>query len=143
MKHIVSNKKIYYALQFTWGLLANIVGGIVFLFLKTLYKKKAKKFYNNFYIEVDKPMNFSIGIFFVVSSNARMSTKLHESGHSLQNVVWGPLFLFVIAIPSFIRYWYRASTPNKKHPDYYSIWFEGQASRWGEEYILTYGKKED
>jgi len=60
-------------------------------------------------------------------------TRRHEFGHSLQNLIWGPLFPFVIAIPSAIRYQYqnyrsRKGLPNK---DYDAIWFEGQATKWG------------
>jgi hypothetical protein len=39
--------------------------------------------------------------------NAGEHTMAHECGHGLQNCIWGPLFPFVIAIPSAVRYWYR------------------------------------
>ena len=47
--------------------------------------------------------------------------------------------LFVITIPSVIRYWYRnwALAQGKKLPDYDAIWFEGQATKWGKKYIVT------
>ena len=48
---------------------------------------------------------------------------------------------FVVCIPSAVRYWYREFkyhrkklTPPTKYDD---IWFEGQATKWGSEYILT------
>ena len=31
-------------------------------------------------------------------------TRKHEAGHSLQNIILGPFFPFVVAIPSAIRY---------------------------------------
>jgi hypothetical protein len=61
----------------------------------------------------------------------------------LQNLIWGPLFPFVIAIPSAIRYWYRELKYYRKglYPDtdYDSIWFEGQATKWGNK---VYNRKE-
>ena len=56
----------------------------------------------------------------------------------LQNIIWGPLMLFVISIPSLIRFWYIRYLYKKcksNIPDYYSIWFEEQASRWGKEHV--------
>ena len=62
----------------------------------------------------------------------------HEYGHGIQNLWWGPLFLFVIAIPSAIRYWWRIfyrkfiyPKNRKKLPAYDDIWFEGQATKLG------------
>jgi len=60
-------------------------------------------------------------------------TRRHEFGHSLQNLIWGPLFPFVIAIPSAIRYNYQnwRSKKGLENKDYDAIWFEGQATKWG------------
>lgn len=50
---------------------------------------------------------------------------------------------FVICIPSATRYWYREylwKTDKAKYktlPDYDEIWFEGQATKWGETYVKT------
>lgn len=72
-----------------------------------------------------------------LGKNAR-SCIPHEYGHSIQVMIWGPLWLFVVAIPSVIRFWYREwyykhkyFTTRKSLPPYDSIWFEGQATRWG------------
>jgi hypothetical protein len=75
--------------------------------------------------------------------NAGEHTMAHECGHGLQNCIWGPLFPFVIAIPSAVRYWYREflHKHNKAKyvllPDYDAIWFEGQATKWGKTYVAT------
>lgn len=67
----------------------------------------------------------------------------HECGHGIQNIIFGPLFPFLVAIPSVIRYWYREVIWRKDReryfqlPKYDDIWFEGQATRWGDKYILT------
>lgn len=50
---------------------------------------------------------------------------------------------FVISIPSAIRYWYREILSRvdfqkyKQLPDYDAIWFEGQATRWGSDFVAT------
>jgi hypothetical protein len=49
--------------------------------------------------------------------------------------------LFVITIPSAIRYWYReirARKGLKNETGYDDIWFEGDATRRGEEFIAWY-----
>lgn len=65
-------------------------------------------------------------------------TRCHEFGHSIQNIILGPLFPFLVAIPSAIRYWYHRLNRNKKQfPKdwYYKVWFEKYASLWGAYYI--------
>ena len=51
---------------------------------------------------------------------------------------------FVICIPSAIRYWYRELKYYRKglypETDYDSIWFEGQATKWGNK---VYNRKEN
>ena len=62
-------------------------------------------------------------------------TRKHEFGHAVQHLIFGPLFIFIVAIPSATRYWYQRIMQGKgKHfaSDWYdSIWFEGGATRWG------------
>ena len=62
-------------------------------------------------------------------------TRRHEFGHAVQHLIFGPLFILVVAIPSACRYWYQRIMQGKgKHfaSDWYdSIWFEGGATRWG------------
>ena len=47
----------------------------------------------------------------------------------------GIIYPFLIGIPSAIRYWYRELKYYRKNKQpstpYDSIWFEGQATRWG------------
>lgn len=60
-------------------------------------------------------------------------TRRHEFGHSLQNLLFGPLQLFVVGIPSATRYWYQTIRDYKGLPNkpYDSIWFEGTATKFG------------
>ena len=64
-------------------------------------------------------------------------TRCHEFGHSLQQLIFGPLQPFIVGIPSAVRYWYQRirdskGLPNKEYDD---IWFEYTASKWGTEAI--------
>ena len=108
-----------------------------------LITKKFKTFHGRIYGIFPKQFGegwgFEMGCFFFVSydcdEDARMNS--HEAGHGLQNIIWGPLMLFVISIPSFIRFWYREfqMKKGKKLKPYDSIWLEAQASNWGWEHI--------
>lgn len=64
----------------------------------------------------------------------------HEWGHSIQNIIFGPLFPLLIGVPSLIRATYRTIVIEKgikKYsdlPDYDAIWFEGWATAIGRKY---------
>lgn len=76
----------------------------------------------------------SLGAFvFIGNYEHDEDLKWHELGHTVQNLMWGPLMPFVINIPSFIRaaMWDKITAKNPK-ADYYSIWFERQANEYGE-----------
>ena len=84
-----------------------------------------------------------MGLFFLTDTSDSYHVKCHEYGHSLQNCLWGPIGIFVITIPSAIRYWvfHFREKFGKKNPSYDSIWFEGQATKWGTITIDQWGEK--
>ena len=93
----------------------------------------------NIYFKVGRDWGgVELGPFFLVCKNSSRHTILHECGHGIQNCIWGPLMPFVVCIPSATRYWYREyiwrtnREAYKLLPDYDAIWFEGQATKWGE-----------
>ena len=139
MKTVVKDsgsKRDYYILQWTWGILMNIVGAFVCLY--ALIRKWPVQKYRNA-IQITCPGRHawggvSFGMFLMVTE-ASPKSLLHEYGHSIQNCTWGLLFPFVIAIPSATRMWYRefkyhkkGLTPPTKYDD---IWFEGEATQFG------------
>lgn len=147
MNFILKHPWIYYLLQWTWGLPMNLVGGSVFLFLKLFKHKTFKHSGPALYTTVGKTNwgGVSLGMFILVSPRPYTSTILHESGHTLQNILWGFLFPFVIGLPSFIRFHYRNWRLNRGHTlktTYDSIWFEHQASVWGEKYFFRFVKED-
>ena len=64
-------------------------------------------------------------------------TTMHEIGHTFQNAVLGPLYPFLVLIPSAIRYWMFGSRTRhgKPNPPYDGIWFEAAATDVGTEYV--------
>lgn len=95
-------------------------------------------------IDIELPYNcggMSLGMFIFRGKNTN-SILPHEYGHSIQNLKWGSLFIFVIGLPSLIRfcyrnYYYKNIYPNtrKSLPPYDSIWFEGQATQLGNDAV--------
>lgn len=129
-------KASYYVLQWTWGIIMNIIGGVVCL-CALAQKWEIKKYRNAIQIVCPPQSGWggvSLGMFVVTTKNSPNAIS-HEYGHSIQNAHWGILFPFVIAIPSAARLWYRefkyhkkGLTPPTKYDD---IWFEGEATTLG------------
>ena len=129
---------LFYILSFTWGFIMSFIGLIVMAIPFGEYHK----FHGRLYKMVGYGWGgVNLGCFFLCSKDCLNDDELmgHECGHGLQNIIWGPLFPFVIAIPSAIRYWYFewCWKHNKQTKDYDAIWFEGQATRWGQKYIIS------
>ena len=137
----------YYLLNLTWGLFLVIIGW--FVALAMLISGHKPIWYNGIiYFETKKENwgGFSIGMVFVVCNNSSSHTLRHEMGHTYQNAILGPFMLFLVSIPSMIRYWIREGMYKKgiqPKTNYDDIWFEGSSSDLGYsivEYITS--KKE-
>lgn len=132
----------FYALSFTWGIIPSLIGGLIILTL--LPFGKVRTFHGRVYAVVGNNWGgLEFGCFFLICKTCANNDYLraHEMGHGLQNCLWGPLGIFVINIPSAIRYWYRELKYERKGltppTGYYDIWFEKQASDWGLKYVMT------
>lgn len=133
---------LYWIWGLTWNGLLSFMG--IFVTLFALIFKKGKIHKNGYGIITEFGGNWgglNLGIFSFCGSYSGSDfyehTRKHEFGHSLQGLIWGPLQLFVIVIPSVCRYWYQRNRDSKGLPnkEYDSIWFEGQATRWGSKAI--------
>jgi len=137
MKYIF-NYIIYTILQFTWGIFQNMLGVLILLIL-TVLNPKRNHFYYHGAIVTEWKMNFSCGcgmFIFYGHKNAKDNKEVlvHEYGHTLQSIVLGPLFMFVIAIPSmtwaFVPCFNRMrKEKNIRYVDFYP---ESWANKWGE-----------
>lgn len=129
---------IYYLLNYTWGLLTTLIGWIVYLVLMPFSRDRGK-YHKSHYLVVGNSSwgGLSIGVCIFVSRNAH-ELKAHEYGHTWQNAFYGLLMPFIVSIPSVIRYWYFTIGFKRGKvfsPDWYeSIWFERQATEWGNNY---------
>ena len=139
MKKFVSYL-VFYLVQFTWGILMNIFGILVALFM-LITAHKPYHFGPSIYFKCKKleGFGFEAGVFFVIGADCDGdSIILHEAGHGVQNMIFGVLTPFIVSIPSMIRYWYRELKYYRKDlepkTDYESIWFESQASSLGKKY---------
>jgi hypothetical protein len=131
MKLNMFQRAIYYILNFTWGLPMTLIGGLVALVLIIAGEKPRKRTSGiAFRVWSCDWGGFSLGPVVVTDTMPTESLVNHEIGHSCQNAVYGPFMIF-ISIASCVRYWYRELFRDKVTTDYDDIWFEGQATKWG------------
>ena len=139
---LIFKRILFYIISFTWGGIMTTIGLVVLLV--TLPFGKFEIYHGRIYKRIGKNWGgVELGCFFLCDNSADEYILAHESGHGLQNCLWGPLMPFVICIPSAIRYWYREfiwhfnKEKFNKLPEYDAIWFEGQATKWGKKYVIT------
>lgn len=143
-------KVLYWIWQLTWGALLTIPGLLVTGFCILFLKGKVHKNGWSYIVEIGGDWGgLDLGAVALCGNYSETNTywfehtRRHEFGHSLQNLIFGPLMIFIVWIPSAIRYHYqnwrtRKGLPNK---DYDSIWFEGTATRWGTTVVDKIEKK--
>ena len=120
---------IYYLLQWTWGIVQNIAGLV--LFVANISGKHYR--FNGAVVTEWKCRRGSLGMgmFIFVSPGVTEKITRHEYGHTLQSIILGPLFLPVIGLPSllwcalpcFINY------RKKKGVSYYRFYTERWANK--------------
>lgn len=129
---------LYWIDQLTWGLLMTFIGAITTLFCILFLKGKVHRNGYSIITEVgDNWGGLSLGAFSFcggytttcIDEDWFQQTRKHEFGHSLQNLYLGPLFSFIVSIPSAIRY--HLDMKGKLKRDYYAIWFEKYATSQG------------
>ncbi len=132
---------LFWIISLSWGFIMTFIGGIT-AFILIILGNRPKKFHCLIYFEIGQGWGgINLGAFFITSKDVDISTKKHEAGHALQNVILGIFMPFIIAIPSVIRYWYREYLLRVKKIQYSSlkpydsIWFEGWATKLGEKYF--------
>lgn len=121
---------LYVAVQCTWGAVQTLAGAI--LFLQNL--SCAHSWYQNAVrTQWEKNSGVSLGLFIFTPKGADQMA-VHEYGHTYQSLFLGPLYLFIIGIPSCI--WNRSERYRRLRAEYgvpYSFCFaEGWADRLGE-----------
>ena len=73
---------------------------------------------------------FSSGPVIFVTPDCDEEVIKHETGHSWQSIIFGPLFHIVVSIPSICLFLYRRAK-NKSRAWYYKHWPENDANHRG------------
>ncbi len=126
----------FYLLSFTWGAPAVLSGAAAALFVRIGGRKPVKFGWGWSFDIPGVGWGLSLGLFFIAPEGDER-IRMHEYGHAIQNVYLGPFMPAVILIPSYVRFWFRAIREKRGRPptaDYESVWFEGSATRSGEEF---------
>lgn len=128
----------FWILSWTWGIIVTALGAIVALAL-LITGHAPRRYCHLVCFDIGNVGGgFSLGVFIFVPSNASENFKRHEGGHSIQNIFFGVFMLFVVCIPSIVRYWWRRWQKHRGRastlPPYESIWFERWASDLGAKY---------
>ena len=130
----IIKRLVFTLLQCTWSILQTLAGAFMFLVLI----RREHFIYRGCVVTVWKRRDSaSVGIFIFISDTLegrqRKEVIVHEYGHAVQSVILGPLYPFIISIPSAV--W--CLTPkyirmrNEKGISYYSFYTEKWANRLG------------
>lgn len=117
---------LFWLWSLTWGCVMTTFGLIVALAL-LITGHRPYRFHWYIYFQAGKKSwgGFECGPIFVTDRSPLMRTKQHESGHGLQNLIFGPLMPFVVSVPSALRYWFRHIKSKKGHIGYVIAVFMG------------------
>lgn len=132
-------------IQWTWGIVQNLVGLILFIFLK----KNSYRFFhaslvvNYKDIVINKKIGcFTLGMFIFINeiNNEETYHKLltHEYGHTIQSLIFGPFYLPLVGYLSVKwsnRYWSKRKQFNQDGIYYTSKFPENQANFFGEKIL--------
>ena len=121
-------QSIVNVLLYIWQLPQNLVG----LFVRLIYKGERKIQVGGitvFYLK-SFPGGISLGYTIMVGTKDIYTVK-HEHGHQIQSKWLGPLYLFVIGIPSIIWAGLYGSVIPYSHNGYYKFYTESWADKLG------------
>ena len=150
-KFILKHRWLYYFMACTWGIIMTILGCLITIILaivKIFIPKKVifKRYYWIYSITVGPEWwgGCEMGLMFLRDHNSSVNyINPHEFGHTFQNCLLGPLFPFMVAIPSAIRYWLREIFPKKMWAPYDSAWFEDAATQCGVYAVRILSQKQE
>lgn len=150
-KFILKHRWLYYFMACTWGIIMTILGCLITIILaivKIFIPKKIifERYYWIYSITVGPEWwgGCEMGLMFLRDHNSSVNyINPHEFGHTFQNCLLGPLFPFMVAIPSAIRYWLREIFPKKMWAPYDSAWFEDAATQCGVYAVRILSQKQE
>lgn len=98
---------LFWFVHCTWGIIMTLVGSVGALVMLVTGHKPKKHGYSIYFVTGHGWGGVCLGPFFFVSDDCDdIDSKTHEAGHSLfQAMPMGPLFPFLVGIPSMLRYY--------------------------------------
>jgi len=134
--------RIFLVAIFLWELPQNILGIIVWVLFRHKISK-AEILHGRLFFQT-KGFGVSLGSFIFWSESVFETApnipriKAHEYGHAIQSLIFGPLYLILVGIPSFSRFfyssfYYRFSKTGWKN--YYKGYPENWADKLGMKYL--------
>ena len=148
-KFLLKHRWLYYLLACTWGIIMTFLGLLIsgVLGIASLFTKKIKfeKYHWIYGIKVgpDYWGGLEMGLMFLRDHKSDdRYINCHEFGHTIQNCILGPLFPFVVGIPSAVRYWIQEFRRRKEklNPPYDGFWAEDAATQCGQYFIDNLNK---
>jgi len=149
----VSTRKInriaYLLGQLVWGLPQTFLGFLVFLLCAGC---PHERFCNAVLTRWKAKSSLSLGLFLFVTDNPlyhyggrrtkeaeeEMFRKIavHEYGHTIQSLIWGPFYLLTVGLPSIVWAWFTPFVRRRAREriSYYAVYPENQANRLGERF---------
>ena len=93
---------VYYLLQMTWGIIQNVLGFLIWLYvLLTGPKEERRFFYGALVTRWNLLSSMSMGMFLFLGTDDERVI-VHEYGHSIQSLILGPFYLPIIGLPSLL-----------------------------------------
>lgn len=125
------NKFLFYLIQFTWGIIQNLIGFFVFMFFKIFMGGNFKRRYKNAFVceALRLKGGVSLGCFIIINNSNDNYTLNHEYGHTLQSLILGVFYLLVIGLPSLIWAAFFENYRKKNKINYYSFYTEKWANK--------------
>ena len=117
-----------FVIQLTWGFPQTLLG--FFVFLKNIKEPHSLHRFSVYTRWRDDLSGVSLGLFTFTGSDCMDDMKNHELGHCVQSLILGPLYLFVIGLPSLI--WNRRWTKNLKRGGLQKNYFTFFTEKWAE-----------
>lgn len=139
-KKYILNYILYTIIQLTWGIIQNILGILLFVILSIINIKRERRYYHGAIISRWK-FGFSMGLgMFIFLGHADKPVEyqnkvlVHEYGHTIQSIIIGPLFFFLVAIPSTVWAFTPCFVKKRKEgkASYFDLYCESWANYEGE-----------
>lgn len=122
-------------LRVIWELPQNILGFAVWLFVRKKIRKtevlKTRLFFST------PAFGISLGSFVFYSDienqfvKIKVNNKQHEFGHTIQSMIFGPLYIVVIGLPSIARVIY-SLIYFKRHKRIWQHYYDGYPENWAD-----------